>query len=612
MRTEPSRPWRIRSGATAHATKGCTTILADVFSTWALRMACPLAASLVLAAPGRAIAGGSEDVLLEFHYKPVPELQVAIWVTDADGAFVSDVFVTQSTGTLGIGNRPGRWDFLSSWRFPYGPRPQVLPIWAYSRGKTYPALRFYDDDPADQDSLGWHENSSSIEPFFCRPLTEQEQTDLLVADVMSCPSPSVFQSDKGKFSGSDTSAYPPRNDIVQFEEGGDHPDVMMFGGLNDLDAVTGATPAGDVPEMTTLVVARATAEQGPLIAWIEVNLEHDENADWDFDRETDHYVDPRLPSYGIEYLGQPSVVYKVEFDPMDKGFAGTDAYVGYGEYDGNSGTLNPPDASISTNDGSGADRLLLHTKNDETFRFGVYSHGPGSGSVDPTAGDDSGGDGSDDGSDGGSDDGGWGCDIVALPPVDDFVLEAMSFDKVRVYFTVPFIEAESQVRRVTLYSRIGAMPLTEDNAAAAVQSVPTEADCGELPAPGVSTWCEVDELFGNFDYQIGLRYEDVCSNKSALVAGATTTPAQKFATVEGACFVATAAWGAAWTDRVQALRHFRDLYMRKSAVGAALVQFYYTNSPMLAGAIADRPWARALARQALEPLTDLAIVATGR
>jgi len=78
------------------------------------------------------------------------------------------------------------------------------------------------------------------------------------------------------------------------------------------------------------------------------------------------------------------------------------------------------------------------------------------------------------------------------------------------------------------------------------------------------------------------------------------------------CFVATAAWGAAWTDRVAALRHFRDRYMRKSAVGAAFVQFYYANSPMLARAIAPHPWARALARSALGPVADMAVVATGR
>jgi len=565
--------------------------------------------------PALVHAGGqTEDVLLEFHYQPVPDVQVAIWLTDAEGNFVQDVFVTQATGTLGIGNRPGRWDFLSSWRFPYGPRPQVLPVWAHARGKTYPALVFHDDDPGDLESLGWHENSSSAEPYYCRPLTADEQTALLEADVMSCPSPAVFQSDKGRFSGEDVSAYPPRNDVVQFEDGGDHPDVMMFGGLNDLDAVTGATPVGDEPEMTTTIVPRAVAEAGPLVAWIEIGLEHDENVDWEFDREADHFVDPRLESYGIEYLGQPSVVYKVEFDPMDKSFAGVDAYAGYGEFDGSSGILNPPDASISTTGGSGADRLQLFTKNDETFRFGVYSHGPGSGTVDPTGGDEGGSDegssGEDAGDSGGDD--GWGCDIQDLPPVDDFVLEPVSFDKVRVHFTVPPLGGDADVRRVTIYSRPGTMPLTEDNASASHQSVPTEADCAELPAPGVSTWCEVDELFGNFDYQIGLRYEDICSNKSALVAAATTTPAQKFATVEGACFVATAAWGAPWTDRVRALRLFRDHYLKGTTVGAAVVQFYYANSPMLARAIAQRPWARALAREMLAPVTDVALVATPR
>ncbi len=596
-----------------------TTILAVVVLSWVspLRIVARsvpwVASMLVVGATGLAHAA-NEDVLVEFHYMPVPDLQVAIWLTDEDGNFVQDVFVTQSTGTLGIGNRPGRWDFLSSWRFPYGPRPQVLPVWAHARGKTYPALVFHDDDPGDENSLGWHENSSSAEPYHCRPLTQEEVDFMIEMDAFSCPSPAVFQSDKGMFSA-ENSKYPPRNDLVTFEDGADHPDVLMFGELNDLDAVTGATPLGEDPEMTTTVVALADAEAGPLVAWIEVSLEHDENPDWEFTREGDHYIDPRLASYGIEYLGQPSVVFKVPFDPLEKTFAGTDAYAGYGEFDGTSGMLYSPDGTISTTNGKGGDRLRMHEKNGEVFRFGVYSHGPGSGSVDPPGGDDDGGsdDGVDDGDDGSDDDdGGWGCDIVELPPVTDLVLEPVAFDRIRVHFTIPVLDNGAEVRRVTLYDRPGDMAFTEENVAAARQTVPAEADCGEAPASGVSTWCEVDKLFGNFEYQIGLRYEDVCSNKSALAADSTITPAQDFATVEGVCFVATAAWGAAWTDRVAALRHFRDQYMRTSGVGAAFVQFYYANSPMLARAIATRPWARALARSALEPVTDMAIVATGR
>src|SRR5215470_8839731 len=99
-----------------------------------------------------------DDVLVELHFQPVPNTQIAIWIADANGTVVQDVFVTQATGTLGIGNRPGLWNYLSSWRFPYGPRLSVLPVWAHARAKTYPALRYFDDqDDEYVNSLGWHE-----------------------------------------------------------------------------------------------------------------------------------------------------------------------------------------------------------------------------------------------------------------------------------------------------------------------------------------------------------------------------------------------------------------------------------------------------------------------
>jgi hypothetical protein len=52
-----------------------------------------------------AAAADNDDVLVEFHFQPVPNTQIAIWLVDANGQFVQDVFVTQATGTLGIGNR---------------------------------------------------------------------------------------------------------------------------------------------------------------------------------------------------------------------------------------------------------------------------------------------------------------------------------------------------------------------------------------------------------------------------------------------------------------------------------------------------------------------------
>lgn len=549
--------------------------------------------ALALVAP-RAHAA-EDDILLEIHFEPVAQAQIAIWLEDADGNFVQDVFVTQATGSLGIGNRPGRWDFLSSWRFPYGPRTGVLPVWAHARGKSYPKLVFFDDDPADLESLGWHENTSSPEPYFCRPLSASEH-ETISTDTMTCPSPATFQSDKGRFSDDETSVYPPRNDLTSFEDGHDSPDAYELSEINDLDAVTGATPMGNRPELVTAVIPAALAEQGPLTVKLEINLEHDENAQWDFDRELDHYVDPRLASYGVEYLGQPSVVYAVQLDATQAAFVGTDAYLGYGQLDGSSGAVNPPDATISDAGGSGADRLQLYTLNGETFRLGVYSHGPDSGEGDPPP------------------DTGWGsCRIEPLPGMTTMELEPIDFDTVRVHFTVPQRELEAgaaEVSNVVLYYRQGLMPLTDANAGAAVQQIPPVEQCSGEIVPGEPAWCDVTELFGNYDYQIGIAYEDECGNVSGITAGQVRTPAQEFAQVEGFCFVATAAWGAPWADRVQALRWFRDRYLRTNAIGAAFVAFYYASSPPLARAIEDEPLARAVARVVLAPLTDIARAAT--
>jgi hypothetical protein len=138
---------------------------------------------------------------------------------------------------------------------------------------------------------------------------------------MTCPSPNVFQTDKGRFAPGSTSPYPPRNDLIEFDPGVDSPDVEMFAELNDLDAVTAATPPGDRNEFITATIPAALADRGPLTAWIEVNLEHDENDAYDSSTASnDHFVDPRLASYGVEYLGQPSVVYKLAFDPRTEGF----------------------------------------------------------------------------------------------------------------------------------------------------------------------------------------------------------------------------------------------------------------------------------------------------
>ena len=173
--------------------------------------------------------------VVEVHFTPVANTQIAVWLTDAEGNFIRDVFLTQATGKLGIGNRSGVWNFLSSWRAPYGPRLPVLPVWAHARGVTYPKIIFADTDPGQETSLGFNENTSSAEPFHCRPLLPMEHE--LILDSMTCPSPSTFRTDKGRFDpGADSSVYPPRGDIGDFDPDKDHEDIMMYGSLNDVDA----------------------------------------------------------------------------------------------------------------------------------------------------------------------------------------------------------------------------------------------------------------------------------------------------------------------------------------------------------------------------------------
>ena len=526
----------------------------------------------------------SDDRLIELHYKPVPNVQMAIWLEDKDGTWVQDVLVTQATGKLGIGNRPGLWNFVSSWRAPYGPRLSVLPIWAHRRGKTYPKVIFYDDNPANKESLGWHELTSSAEDYYCRPLTAAEHQTISV-DTMTCPSPAVFQTDKGAFDGDATSVYPPRNDLLNFEDNADSPDARTYAALNDLDAVTAATPPGDRPEYVSALLPAAALERAPLTAWIEVSLEHDENPSYDYDREKDHAVDPRLDTYGVEYLGQPSVVYKLAFDPHTRGFTGTSNYAGHGDWNGATGTIHPPSKTISTSAGSGADRLLQYTLHGETFRFGVYAYG--------------------DDQDGDTDDDGWGhCDFHPLPAVTDLSLEGLGFDKVRVHYTVPAqADPDFALARVNVHLLTGEQPLTPERLDAAHLPPFTVVSDG---GPGMPSTLDVEQLWGNYTYQIGLTYQDKCGNTSDLATAAITTEAQKFQQVEGFCFIATAAYGAPWVAQVQALRWFRDAYLKASPIGRDLVRFYYAYSPPLARVVHHQPVLRGMVRVVLQPIADLA------
>ncbi|GMV91950.1 MAG: hypothetical protein AMXMBFR82_17280 [Candidatus Hydrogenedentota bacterium] len=68
------------------------------------------------------------------------------------------------------------------------------------------------------------------------------------------------------------------------------------------------------------------------------------------------------------------------------------------------------------------------------------------------------------------------------------------------------------------------------------------------------------------------------------------------------CFIATAAYGSPLAGKLDTFREFRDAVLLKTAVGAALVDLYYTVSPPLADYIAAHPAIAAAVRLALTPV----------
>src|SRR3954464_12002294 len=74
---------------------------------------------------------------VEVSFQPIDNLQIAVWIENPQGRFVATPYVTRLTGALGLANRPGNGRFVSDYRFPYGRREMVLPIWAHRRNHQY-------------------------------------------------------------------------------------------------------------------------------------------------------------------------------------------------------------------------------------------------------------------------------------------------------------------------------------------------------------------------------------------------------------------------------------------------------------------------------------------
>lgn len=370
---------------------------------WAGRLSSSLAtAALLLAAFCAPVAAQN---VLTFKYTPAPRAQIAIWIEDSSDQFLSTVALTEAVGYRGIGNRPGSSDMNSGYRWPYGRREGVLPIWAHRRASApnaqlFPRVVFQNRI----EGLASRTTSDhSRDAYFCLQF-DAKKSGRDELDAVSCATP--FSSDKGRYLTEQDvmngyyepyeplpeqgvrqplplkSLYPPRMDVTRCTAAGcyDHADVDRFAEdaravMPDIDAVTIATPAGNTPQ-SVLFTVPASWPAGEYHAYIEVNVEGDYAPGWGPER----FPTPKTPmaerdsfsiDYGYPYRGQPSIVWKLSFQlgggqELDLGVsepAGRSSWdywaQDYGKIEPMVTTSTAPNAISANVPDSGLDRLHL-------------------------------------------------------------------------------------------------------------------------------------------------------------------------------------------------------------------------------------------------------------
>jgi hypothetical protein len=516
--------------------------------------------------------------------------QVAVWVEQADRSrFIDTLMVSNLTARFGVGNRPGRWDLPSGPRHPYGKRLQVLPIWAWARGRLYPRVVMQDDQ---EDWMGFHEQISSPDPYYCRPMALGE----IDVDAITCPT-KVFNSAKGKLAADMPMVpYPPRNDLTSFTSkdcdaaggGRDCPTSSnTFGTLNDLDAVAAATPAFERIYEGMWQVSAGLADNLEYALVVEVNREFDQNASY----RPKAYEDEMLTRNGFTQtgldnnLGQPSVIYRLPFrldgtTPV----ASTASIAGYGAADGTSGMVRAPDSTISQEPGSGEGRLRTVAS-----PWADRPANPGKLFVRVDCGQSSGG--------------GEAC--MPLPATPPPVTDMVVVDPAATSATIEFRHPDPGATVLVGYEirRHPGVEATDQNF---LEGVPVpRVDLG--PANSMTSF-QLTDLKPLTPYVVAVRVVGSCGTQSPLTQVRFTTLDQQFQQLTG-CFVATAAHGSALDPAVGSLRRVRDHVRATSPLGAAAIDLYERSSPPMAAALRGSDPARALVRQLLAPVVSLSRLA---
>jgi hypothetical protein len=524
-------------------------------------LAVAAAAVVAVTAPAtRAHATDPSCRMVEINFQPVAHLQIAVWIEDAAGNYVDTAYVTRSTGALGLGNRPGNGGFKSAYRWPYGRREMVLPVWAHKRNKLYPYVVMGGGQGVDahDDSIGYHEAYSSTESFYCPPSN-------LPLDAVSCASP--FVGSKGLYAAGKTSFYPPRADLTTFGSF-DSNDARDFVRINDLVAISGATPPGGRlldPDIRWAVPSNLPS--GQYVVKVEASLEGD------FDDAHRHPTFPdfnqELRGFGRDVLGQPSVVYAVPITvDGTPAIASTNDAVGYGDWDGATGTMHPLDATIAASAGSGVGRLATVTDADGSWRVKVFAAA---------------------------------CDGCRMPSPATALAAEPNDTSLTLNFNAPTsTDLLDKPRRYEI-RYLAKTPLDDSSFGSGIPAdMPPAPGTAGQPQSATLTGLKAETL-----YYVGIRAINACGQPSTGVFTSAVTLKQKFVVLHG-CFVATAAYGTAMQDDVDLLRRFRDGALLRSPLGRLAVASYYALSPPLARAIATDDRLRAAARVALAPAVALA------
>ena len=505
--------------------------------------------------------------------------QIAVWIESADGTqFIDTLMVTNAVAIHGIGNRPGTWDMLSGPRFPYGRRSMVLPIWAHARGHLYPFVAMND---GVEDEMANHEPTSSPEPYFCRPMALGE-----IVDAVTCPS-GQFRSAKGVIDSTQPqSYYPPRADLFNF---GGTPCIPRIGyptscdpgssaqyfALNDVDVVAAATPPYGTPYTGSWIVP-ADLVAGDYALAVEVAKEFDTNAADDYPNEVSA-TDMQFYSADGQHgnVGQPSVLFRVPFTLGGAaGAASASDIIGYGDWSGASGSVTPPDDTISSDPGSGAGRLLLVDSG---------SNGPARVSV----------------------------TLGACPSIDCSVTPTPVPQFVSFTATATS-NGTGATLQVLQSSELGGQPVVGYDVRYAILPASATIDASAFSAwtpvaglasaaPGTSSSVELNGLTPQSVYGVGVSAIGVCG-RSPPTFQIFSTPAIPFTKLSG-CFIATAAFGSDLAPEVATLRVLRDAATSRSALATAAVDMYYRSSPPLARTLARSAVGRAVVRAALRSIT---------